>query len=77
MSRDVVRPLAHRRELLTVGAAIAGLLPLSNSAFAAGRRSRSNRVKPRTDKASETAAALRDLWILHIFWIRAVSLATI
>lgn len=77
MSRDVIRPLAHRRELLTVGAAIAGLLPLSNSAFAAGKRSRSNNVTPRTDKASATAAALRDLWIGHIFWIRAVSLATI
>ncbi|PPQ17149.1 hypothetical protein CV770_22555 [Bradyrhizobium sp. AC87j1] len=77
MSRDVVRQLAHRRQLLTVGAAIAGLLPLSNSAFAAGRRSRFNKGKTRTDKTSETAATLRDLWIGHIFWVRAVSLATI
>jgi len=77
MSRDVVRQLAHRRELLTVGAAIAGLLPLSNSGFAAARRSRPNKGNTRTDKTSETAATLRDLWIGHIFWVRAVSLATI
>lgn len=77
MSRDVVRQLAHRRELLTVGAAIAVLLPLSNSAFAAARRSRPNKGNARTDKTSETAATLRDLWIGHIFWVRAVSLATI
>ncbi|MET4799754.1 hypothetical protein [Bradyrhizobium sp. LB11.1] len=77
MSRDVVRQVANRRELLTVGVAIAGLLPLSNSAFAAGRRSRPNKRMARTDKTPETAAALRDLWIGHIFWVRAVSLATI
>jgi hypothetical protein len=32
---------------------------------------------PRSDKASKTAAALRDLWIGHIFWVRSVSLAAI
>jgi len=77
MSQDVVRHFAQRRELLTAGAAIAGLLPLSNSAFAAGRRSRFDKGKTRTDKTFETAATLRDLWIGHIFWVRAVSLATI
>lgn len=77
MSRDVVRQVTNRRELLTAGAAIAALMPLSNSAFAAGRASRANKGKARTDKTSETAAALRDLWIGHIFWVRAVSLATI
>jgi hypothetical protein len=29
----------------------------------------------RNEKASETAAALRDLWVGHIFWVRNVALA--
>lgn len=31
----------------------------------------------RSAKASHTAAALRDLWLGHIFWVRNVSLATL
>jgi hypothetical protein len=31
---------------------------------------------PRSAKASQTAAALRDLWVGHIFWVRNVTLAT-
>jgi hypothetical protein len=31
----------------------------------------------RSAKASETAAALRDLWVGHIFWVRNVTLATL
>jgi hypothetical protein len=76
MSRNVVRRATDRRELLTVGAAIAALVPLSGSAFAASRHSHPKR-KARTDKTFETAAVLRDLWIGHIFWVRAVSIATI
>ncbi|MEH2571823.1 hypothetical protein [Bradyrhizobium sp. AZCC 1708] len=76
MSRNVVRQATDRRELLTVGAAIAALVPLSGSAFAASRHSHLKR-KARTDKRFETAAVLRDLWIGHIFWVRAVSIATI
>jgi hypothetical protein len=34
------------------------------------------RASTRTAKTSETAAALRDLWIGHIFWVRNVTLAT-
>jgi hypothetical protein len=30
----------------------------------------------RSVRASQTAAALRDLWLSHIFWVRNVSLAT-
>ena len=77
MSWNVVRQATDRRELLTVGAAVAALMPLSGSAFAATRHSQSTKRKARTDKTFETAAALRDLWIGHIFWVRAVSLATI
>lgn len=76
MSRNVIRDaLTDRRELVTVGAAIAALVPLSGSAFAA--RKHSPKKQARTDKTFETAAALRDLWIGHIFWVRAVSIATI
>jgi hypothetical protein len=31
----------------------------------------------RSAKASQTAAALRDLWVGHIFWVRNVALATL
>lgn len=78
MSRNVIRDaLTDRRELVTVGAAIAALVPLSGSAFAARTHSHRAKKQARTDKTFETAAALRDLWIGHIFWVRAVSIATI
>lgn len=77
MSRNE-RPyaLTDRRELVTVGAAIATLVPLSGSVFAASRQSRPAKRRARSDKTLETAAVLRDLWIGHIFWVRAVSIAT-
>ena len=78
MSRNVIRDaLTDRRELVTVGAAIAALVPLSGSAFAARKHSHRDKKQARTDKTFETAAALRDLWIGHIFWVREVSIATI
>ncbi|WP_156439629.1 hypothetical protein [Bradyrhizobium valentinum] len=78
MSRNEARyALIDRRELVTVGAAIAALVPLSGSAFAASRHSHPAKRRARTDKTFETAAVLRDLWIGHIFWVRAVSIATI
>jgi hypothetical protein len=77
MSRNVVRKATDRRDLLTVGVAIAALVPLSGSALAANRHSHSAKGNVRTNKTFETAAVLRDLWIGHIFWVRAVSIATI
>ena len=78
MSRNVIRyALTDRRELVTPSAAIAALVPLSGSALATTRLSQPAKRRPRTDKTFETAALLRDLWIGHIFWIRAVSIATI
>jgi hypothetical protein len=78
MSRNETRhALTDRRELVTVGAAIAALVPLSGSAFAASRHSHPAKRTARTDKTLETAAVLRDLWIGHIFWVREVSIATI
>ena len=78
MSRNARRDaLTDRRELVTVGAAIAVLVSLSGSAFAAREHSHRAKKQARTNKTFETAAALRDLWIGHIFWVRAVSIATI
>jgi hypothetical protein len=78
MSLNVIRHvLTDRRELLTAGCAIAALAPLSGSAFAASRQSQRANRTGRTGKTFETAALLRDLWIGHIFWVRAVSIATI
>lgn len=69
--------LTDRRELVTVGAAITALVALSGSAFAASKHSRVAKTNARSDKTFETAALLRDLWVGHIFWVRAVSIATI
>ena len=78
MSRKEIRyALADRRELVTVGAAIAALVPLAGSAFADSRHYHPAKRNARTDKTYETAAVLRDLWIGHIFWVRAVSIAMI
>jgi hypothetical protein len=35
------------------------------------------RQPPRSTKATQTAATLRDLWLGHIFWVRNVALATL
>jgi hypothetical protein len=76
---------ADRRNFLIFSGAVgavAGVLPLAGAASALERHehagSRVAAVQPsRTAKASETAAALRDLWIGHIFWTRNVSVAAI
>jgi hypothetical protein len=53
-----------------------GLLPLT-SAQTYAHQEHSAAAKPqRSAKASETASALRDLWVGHIFWVRNVALAT-
>ncbi len=73
----------HRRNFLKL-AAIAGtatgLLSFVGSAWAAERhkpvaaRATASRSR-RSEKVSQTAAMLRDLWLGHIFWVRNVSLA--
>ena len=79
------RSLTNRRTMLTLGAAAAALLPATVTAFAVGshahvaanaQRSRAKRTV-HTEKTSQTAAALRDLWVGHIFWVRTVSVALI
>jgi hypothetical protein len=53
------------------------LLPAGAShANAAQEHSAVARQQPRTAKASQTASALRDLWLGHVFWVRNVVLAT-
>jgi hypothetical protein len=79
---------ADRRSFLIfsgVAGAVAGVLPLAGAASALDLHEHANAaasrvaaIQPsRTAKTSQTAAALRDLWIDHIFWVRNVSLATI
>jgi hypothetical protein len=51
--------------------------PLTNAQAAAQQdHSGAAKQQPRSAKASQTASALRDLWVGHIFWVRNVSLAT-
>jgi hypothetical protein len=86
MSRIALHTLLKdRRTFLAVGGAAAALLPISGIAFAdthhpravaAANRPRT-REAVRTYKTSQTVAALRDVWIGHIFWVRAVSAAAI
>jgi hypothetical protein len=78
--------LSHRRTLLTVAGATAALCALGGGAFASTHHSQAIRSKKTrawaqqiygSNKKSQTAAALRDVLVGHIFWVRAVSLATI
>ena len=63
-----------RRAFLTIGGAVAASAPLAGRSFAAPRR---NATAARRPKTAETAAALRDLWVDHIFWMRNMSAATL
>lgn len=76
------RVLKDRRTFLAVGGAAAALFPIAGIALADTTHphvmAAANRAKEaRSYKASQTAAALRDVWIGHIFWVRAVSAAAI
>jgi hypothetical protein len=74
-----------RRTFLRIGGAAAALLPIAGTAFATERHphvvTAANRsgARPanRPYKTSQIAAALRDVWIGHIFWVRTVSVAAI
>jgi hypothetical protein len=75
MSSNEPRNLTtSRRSLLTTGGAAAALLPIAGSAYAAKAVGHKT---ARTEKTSQTAAVLRDLWVGHVFWVRTVSVATI
>jgi hypothetical protein len=76
----------YRRNFLKfvgVAGAAASMLPFVGSVSVAQTPNHTTlgdvaaKVQPRSEKASQTAAALRDLWVGHIFWIRNVVLATL
>jgi hypothetical protein len=63
--------LAHRRAVLTVGGSLAALASMTIVAGAASHQPAAAAAKagagPKRATASQTAAALRDLWVDHIF----------
>jgi hypothetical protein len=76
--------LKDRRTFLAAGGAAAALFPIAGIALADAHHphvvaaaNRSGTQAARTFKTSQTAAVLRDVWIGHIFWVRAVSAAAI
>ena len=52
-----------------------GLLPLTSTGGYA-HQEHNAAAKQRSVKASQTASALRDLWVGHVFWVRDVAKAT-
>jgi len=79
------RSMTNRRTMIGLSVAAAALLPAAGSALATGAhahvaanaKTSPARKAARTDKTFRTAAVLRDLWVGHIFWVRAVSIAVI
>jgi hypothetical protein len=76
----------NRRALLSFGATATFLLPAIGAAFASGshasmaatkNRTTDTKRLGRTEKTSQTAAVLRDVWVGHIFWVRAVCVALV
>src|SRR4051794_34512843 len=72
--------VANRRKFLAL-AVVGTIVPISDRAFARDRHNHSKataaRSASRDRKTFETAVALRDLWLGHIFWVRNVSVAGI
>jgi hypothetical protein len=77
---------AHRRDFLKlvgIAGVAGGIVPFPGTASAAELHNRATVAavsgvatnQPRSGKTSQTAAALRDLWVGHIFWVRNVSIA--
>lgn len=66
----------RRKFLQLIGAAgaISGMLPFAGTSVAAQKHVRAQ-TSGWTQKTAQTAAALRDLWVGHIFWVRTVSVA--
>jgi hypothetical protein len=83
MSESVaLRSVTNRRGFLTLAVAVAAIVPISESALARSKHhhSKSDATAAkgsRSQKTFQTAVALRDLWLGHIFWVRNVSLAAI
>jgi hypothetical protein len=78
--------VANRRSFLALAVAAAAIVPMSESALARDRHDHSKAATALADtqknaardqKTFQTAVALRDLWLGHIFWVRNVSVAAI
>ena len=71
----------HLLKMTGVAGVIASILPAAQISLATDTDEHAMReaAKPRpcSEMTSQTAAAFRDLWISHIFWLRSVSLAVI
>src|SRR6266576_3935707 len=88
MSEDLIpKNVANRGSFLALAVAAAAIVPMSESALArddrhdhsktATARSDTQKNAARDQKTFQTAVALRDLWLGHIFWVRSVSVAAI
>jgi hypothetical protein len=78
--------VANRRRFLALAVSTPLILPISESAIARDRHYHHNTATAQSDtqknavrdqKTFQTAVALRDLWLEHIFWVRNVSVAAI
>lgn len=86
MSRTLApKSVANRRSFLALAVATAAIVPISESALARDRHDHNEaatapsdaRNVARDQKTFQTAVALRELWLGHIFWVRNVSVAAI
>jgi hypothetical protein len=85
MLQPLTPNVANRRSFLALTVATATLVPISTSALARDRHGHSKAAAARSEtknairdqKTFQTAVALRDLWLSHIFWVRTVSVAAI
>lgn len=82
---SALKNVANRRRFLTFAVAAAAIVPISETAFALDKHHSTKMIEigsgtqgnVRNQKTLQTAAALRDLWLGHIFWVRNVSISTI
>ena len=87
MSQTLIpKDVANRRSFLALAVATAAIVPISGNALARDRHdhskaatavSETQKNAARDQKTFQTAVALRDLWLGHIFWVRNVSVAAI
>jgi hypothetical protein len=76
---------SNRRSFLAFAVAAAAIIPLFEGAVAHGEHRSANLIEvslaatknAQSQKTMQTAAALRELWLGHIFWVRNVSIAAI
>lgn len=81
LNTPLAREKSNRRRFLGFAIATAAIVPLSQAAIARDRSvtkvSSDAEKNARNQKTIQTAEALRELWLGHIFWVRNVAIATI